>query len=100
MPPALPNAATEPALHRPHAWQETRGSRRPEEGHRDRGSQCIGPATLVEARRMASARRVARASYCFRRELRCDGDGGPAESPAGLVVLRLSGCETLQPLER
>ena len=33
-------------------------SRRPEEGHRDRRSQCIGPATLVEARRVASARRA------------------------------------------
>jgi hypothetical protein len=36
-------------------------------------------------------RRVARASDCFRRELRCDGDGGAAESPAGLVVLRRLG---------
>jgi hypothetical protein len=34
------------------------GYRRPEEGHRDRRSQRIGPATLVKTRRMASARRA------------------------------------------
>ena len=31
-----------------------RGSCRPEEGHCHRGSQCIGPATMVEARRPAA----------------------------------------------
>ena len=43
------NAAAKSPLHRRHAWQEACGSRRPEEGHRDRGSQRFGPATLVEA---------------------------------------------------
>ena len=46
---------------------------RPEEGGRDRGSQCFGPATLVETRRLAAARRVARAARGVRRELRRDG---------------------------
>ena len=53
--PALRDAAAEPALHRRHSRQAAGGSRRPEEGHRDRGSQRFGPATLVEARRMASS---------------------------------------------
>jgi hypothetical protein len=56
--PALRNAAAKSPLHRRHAWQEACGSRRPEEGHRDRGSQRVGPATLVETRRMAQTGRV------------------------------------------
>jgi exodeoxyribonuclease V alpha subunit len=56
--PALRNAAAKSPLHRHHSRQAAGGSCRPEEGHRDRGSQCFGPATLVEARRMASAQRV------------------------------------------
>ena len=47
--PALRNAATKSPLYRRHARQAAGGPRRPEEGHRDRGSQRIGPATLVEA---------------------------------------------------
>jgi hypothetical protein len=45
---ALRNAATKSPLYRRHARQEAGGPRRPKEGHRDRGSQRIGPATLVE----------------------------------------------------
>jgi DNA-binding transcriptional LysR family regulator len=41
--------------YRRHAGQATRGPRRPEAGHRDRGSQRFWTATLVEARRTASA---------------------------------------------
>jgi exodeoxyribonuclease V alpha subunit len=36
------------------------GSRRPEEGNRHRGSQCVRSATVVETRRMASVGRRAR----------------------------------------
>ena len=42
--------------HRHHPRQAAGGPCRPEEGHRDRRSQRIGSETLVEARRMASAR--------------------------------------------
>ena len=51
--PALRHAAAKPPLHRRHPRQAAGGPGRPEEGHRDRGSQRLGPATLVEARRMA-----------------------------------------------
>ena len=71
--PALPDAAAKSPLHRRHPWQAARRSRRPEEGHRDRRSQCLGPATLVETRRLASARRVARAAPDVRCELTRDG---------------------------
>jgi UvrD-like helicase C-terminal domain len=54
---ALPNAAAKSALHRDHSRQAARGPGWPEEGHRHRRSQCFGPATLVQARRVASARR-------------------------------------------
>jgi hypothetical protein len=47
--PALCDGAAQSPLHRRHPRQETCGYRRPEEGHRDRGSQRIWPATLVEA---------------------------------------------------
>jgi hypothetical protein len=56
--PALRNAAAKSPLYRRHARQEAGGPRRSKEGHRHRGSQRLGPATLVEARRMASARRA------------------------------------------
>ena len=79
--PALPDAAAESPLHRRHPRQEARGSRRPEEGRRDRRSQCFGPATLVETRRLAAARRVARAARSVHRELR--RDGVPADLGAG-----------------
>ena len=52
------DAAAKSPLYRRHVRQEAGGSRRPEEGHRDRGSQRFWAATLVEARRMASARRA------------------------------------------
>src|SRR5208283_47577 len=52
------NAAAKSPLHRRHPWQAACGSRRPEEGHCHRGSQRLGPATLVEARRVASAQRA------------------------------------------
>ena len=45
---ALPNAAAKSPLYRRHARQEGGGSRRPEEGDRNRGSQRFGAATLVE----------------------------------------------------
>ena len=56
--PALRNAAAKSPLHRDHPRQAACGSRRPEEGHRDRRSQCFGPATLVETRRVAQTGRV------------------------------------------
>jgi hypothetical protein len=97
--PVLTQHYAKSPLHRDHAWQEACGSRRPEEGHRDRRSECIGPATLVEAGRVA--RPVARTGYCFRRELKCDSDGvtaglavlrrlGPRNSPAAQDVPRVS----------
>jgi len=43
-----------------HSGQAARRPGRPEEGHCDCSSQRLGSATLVEARRVASARRVAR----------------------------------------
>jgi hypothetical protein len=49
----------ETSLHRHHPRHAARGPGRPEEGHRDRGSQCFGSTTLVETRRVASARCVA-----------------------------------------
>ena len=48
--PALPDAAAKSPLDWRHSRQAARGFRRPEEGHRDRGSQRIRPATVVEAR--------------------------------------------------
>ena len=36
---------------------------------------------------VASAQRIARAGYCFRRGLKRDGDGSPVKSPAGLVLI-------------
>ena len=81
-------------LHRRHPWQEARGSCRPEEGRRDRGSQRFGPATLVETRRLATARRVAHAARSVHRELRRDGDGVPADLGAGSGDARATfGCE-------
>ena len=50
---ALPDAATQPSLHRRDPRQAPRRSGRPEEGGRHRGPQRIEPATLVEARRVA-----------------------------------------------
>jgi hypothetical protein len=46
----------------------------------------FGPATLVETRRLAAARRVARAAPSVHRELRRDGDGVPADLGAGSGV--------------
>ena len=60
------HAAAKPPLHRRHPRQAARGPRRPEEGHRDRGSQRFGPATLVEARRVASARRFPHVIRCVK----------------------------------
>ena len=92
--PALPDAAAKSPLHRRHPRQAARGSRRPEEGHRDRRSQRFGPATLVETRRVAAARRVARAAPSVRRELRRDGDGVPADLGARSGGARATyGCE-------
>ena len=54
--PALCHAAAKPPLHRRHPRQAACGPCRPEGGDRDRRSQRIGSETLVEARRMASAR--------------------------------------------
>ena len=66
--PALRNAAAKPPLHRHHPRQAAHGPRRAEEGDRDRGSQRLGPPTLVEARRVASARCVPRpARHSMRR---------------------------------
>ena len=50
---ALRHAAAQPALHRHHAGQAAGGAGGPEEGGGDRGAQRLGPAALVEARRMA-----------------------------------------------
>jgi hypothetical protein len=79
--PALRDATAESPLHWRHPWQEARGFRWPEEGRRDRRSQCFGPATVVETRRLAAARRVARAAPG--RELRPGGDGVPGDLGAG-----------------
>jgi hypothetical protein len=48
--PALPDAVAKPTLHGCHARQAAGGHRWPAEGHCHRGSQRLGPATLVEAR--------------------------------------------------
>ena len=53
-----PDAAAKSPLHWRHPRKAARGSRRPEEGHRHRRPQCFGPATLVEARRVAPCRRA------------------------------------------
>ena len=46
--PVLCHAAAKPPLYGCHSRQAAGGPCRPEEGHRDRGSQRIGSATLVE----------------------------------------------------
>jgi AAA domain/ATP-dependent RecD-like DNA helicase SH3 domain len=58
--PALRDAAAKSPLYRRHSRQEARRSRWPEESDRDSGSQRVRPATLVETRGVASARRGAR----------------------------------------
>ena len=51
---ALSHAATQPTLHGRHPRQAPRRSGRPEEGGRHRGPERFEPATLVEARGVAS----------------------------------------------
>jgi hypothetical protein len=51
--------------------QEACGSRRPKEGHRDRGSQCFWPAPPVKARPVASVHSVARLPCERRAEAFC-----------------------------
>ena len=51
-----PDAAAGSTLHRDHARQAARGAGWPAEGGRDCGSQCLGPAALVEVGRVAFGR--------------------------------------------
>jgi len=55
--------------------QAARRPGRPEEGHCDRSSQRLGPTTLVEARRVASPRRVPRSIHRVQGGLRMVAPG-------------------------
>jgi transposase len=52
---ALHHAAAEPSLHRRHTWEAAGCTGRPEKGHRDRGAQHLGPASVVETGRVAAS---------------------------------------------